>query len=100
MSKFIRVPGQMGCFGLRQSSGIAGQGEEEEDMEDSTQQITDNKATGVSAAVASGVGRSPLVVPGQGVTVPLMSGGRGVRGGEAEESCNFNPKVVYKRKKR
>jgi hypothetical protein len=95
MSKFIRVPGKMGCFGLRNPDEMVrrreGEEEEEEDMEDGTP-LTDSKTT----AAASGGVRPP----GQPVMVPLGSAGRVMGGREGEESWNFNPKVIYKRKKR
>ena len=94
MSKFIRVPGKMGCFGLRSPDEMVGRREgeeEEEDMEDSTP-LTDSKTTAASGGVRPH--GQPVMM------VPLVSAGRVMGGRDGEESWNFNPKVIYKRKKR
>ena len=84
----------MGCFGLRSPDEMVGRREgeeEEEDMEDSTP-LTDSKTTAASGGVRPH--GQPVMM------VPLVSAGRVMGGRDGEESWNFNPKVIYKRKKR
>lgn len=95
MSKFIRVPGKMGCFGLRKLGETGGQGEEEEEDMDDVPPVSDSR-TG-AAASAAGV-QAPVVVTGGPVAV--VGRGRSVGSGEGEDRWKFNPKVVYRRKKR
>ena len=77
-SKFIRVPGKMGWFGLKSV--------------DETKEEHEEEAPGNTRPVP----QKPVV---QQVEHSLPTEGV-ARRREEEESWNFHPKVVYKRKKR
>lgn len=93
MSKFIRVPGKMGCFGLRKLGETEGQGEEEEEDMQNVPPVSDSR-TGAAASAAG------VQAPVTGGPVAVVGRGRSVGGGEGEDRWKFNPKVVYRRKKR
>ena len=80
-SKFIRVPGKMGWFGLKL----------EGDSTSSTTTRPSEHTQSVVQQLPSQVGETAAGMAGDG----MASGRR-----EGVEQWNFHPKVVYKRKKR
>ena len=96
----------MGWFGLKKGEELV-EGEEEEDAP----AISDSVASGGRVPVSSSSGRGAAAA-GRVTVQPVRSGkqvsvggggggGGGIEGKEEEgQDWNFNPKVVYKKKKR